>query len=91
VAELLPKVEKERQRRIAVYGDLAPWLYDIPGMSLFKLTHTARAHRCVTCNRRIPPYELHFVVSGIRSCQRGPCCGLKPDLRLASLDGVLIG
>jgi hypothetical protein len=87
-------MDTELARRQRVYAaDLlkAPQLAEV--LPLFKLTHTARAHRCADCERQIPAGELHFISGGLRVCQqyankdsRAP----RISLRLVTLDGKLV-
>jgi hypothetical protein len=67
--------EREARRRFLVYGEGdSPELERILALyPMFRLTHAKRARRCVYCDSRIAPMELHFVLTGSYICQSGTC------------------
>lgn len=74
-------MEKEAGRRQLIYGtdDPSPdllrvlWLYP-----MLRLIHTKKARRCIYCEHRIAPLELHFVHDGAHICQSGICMDAGP-------------
>ena len=74
--DLSAAADRKAVRRVKVYGrwnvtaDLLRILALYPE---FRLTHSKKARRCVGCEARIAPSELHFVHRGSYPCQRGTC------------------
>ena len=70
-------IERESARRLRVYGRddvVSPELQRVLAMyPMFRLTHASRPRRCLFCDRRIAPLELHFVSEGSYICQSGTC------------------
>jgi hypothetical protein len=73
--------EREAMRRRVVYGADAPAEIErlIGLYPMFRLTHAKRSRRCLYCNRKIEPLELHHVHDGSHVCQSGTCMGASPS------------
>jgi hypothetical protein len=70
----LDSMDREARRRAVVYGDgdgAPEWQRVLSLYPMFRLTHAKRARRCLHCDHRIAPLELHFVNSGAYICQLG--------------------
>jgi hypothetical protein len=76
-------MDRELRRRVLVYGASVTvdgweqWARVIGLYPMFRLTHARRGRRCLHCDHRIAPLELHFVKDGSYVCQSG--CMEKPD------------
>lgn len=69
-------MEREARRRALVYGEdnASPELERVLRLyPMFRLTHAKRGRRCLYCDHRIAPLELHFVHTGSFVCQSGTC------------------
>lgn len=75
VKHLVNAMKRESVRRSLIYGrDDFPGLQRVLNMyPMFRLTHANRPHRCLFCDHRIAPFELHFVMDGSHVCQSGTC------------------
>lgn len=76
VRRLSAGTNREAQRRVQIYGagDVTSELLRILGLyPMFRLSHAKKARRCLYCNHRIAPLELHFVHCGSYIRQSGTC------------------